>query len=175
MERVIPEPTVEILKLFLSKVEPADKNGCWLWAGGLFKGSYGHFYIDRQTYLAHRVAWRYFRGDQPHGLFVCHHCDNPRCVNPEHLFLGTPRDNSQDMVAKGRACVGTRKPQHRLTEDIVTVARQAYRGGAEGTALARRYGVSLWVMYRALAGRTWRHVPNPCQIRPQGPSPRKRT
>jgi len=82
-----------------------DKSGgddaCWIWNGYKLTSGYGQYYHVG----AHRVAWIETHGDIPDNLLVCHHCDNPSCVNPKHLFLGTHRDNTQDMIAKGRGRV----------------------------------------------------------------------
>jgi len=77
---------------------------CWAWPKGLFaKTGYGQFAIDKNTpEYAHRISYRVFNGPTPEGLYVCHKCDNPICFNPNHLFLGTPQDNTDDMIAKGR-------------------------------------------------------------------------
>lgn len=79
-----------------------DPNGCWIWIGGKTSDGYGKFYLNGIKRRAHRVAWVIRNGQIPEGLNVLHNCDNPSCVNPDHLFLGTQIDNIIDMVSKGR-------------------------------------------------------------------------
>ena len=86
---------------------PEPNSGCWLWQGGYdYRGPpfkpYGRIWVKGRTLQAHRVSWETYRGSIPGGMRVCHKCDTPLCVNPEHLFLGTPQDNTQDMIGKGR-------------------------------------------------------------------------
>lgn len=109
-----------ILDRFFSKVEFVGY--CWVWTGAKKVGKnalpYGFFGVNGKNQLAHRFAYRQFVGPIPSGLYVLHKCDNPSCVNPVHLFLGTAKDNAQDCVSKGRKYRPTHCPQgHEHTEE----------------------------------------------------------
>ena len=86
----------------LSRVIVDQSTGCWNWTGATIKFGYGRIGVDKHTYSAHRLSYEVFRGEIPEGLCVCHRCDNPPCINPDHLFLGTHSDNMQDAYRKGR-------------------------------------------------------------------------
>lgn len=91
-----------ILDGFMRKVNKNTVNGCWDWTGSKHHFGYGKFSFLNATHGAHRVSWLLFKGDIPPKMFLCHKCDRPCCVNPDHLFLGTPKDNTHDMIRKGR-------------------------------------------------------------------------
>lgn len=86
---------------FWRRVDKTD--GCWVWKTAPSQPRYGYLRVGKSLVAAHRVSYELANGTIPNGLFVCHHCDNPKCVNPAHLFLGTQLDNMRDMHAKGRA------------------------------------------------------------------------
>jgi hypothetical protein len=175
---------------FWSKV---DKNGptpahrpdlgpCWVWTRAAHEAGYGRLGLNGKQWRAHRLAWEHAHGAVPAGLFVLHHCDNPRCVKaeadadgPGHLFLGTPADNMRDMARKGRAgrpsglrngaytkpervMRGEGHPFAKLTTDVVLeiVARSAR--GENGASIAKRFGVSKNQVSLILLGKAWTHV-----------------
>lgn len=100
-----PRPVMERL---MEKISPEPNTGCWLWTGGTHRFGHGYILIGsrsngtRECVGAHRVSFELFCGPIPNGLFVCHRCDVPQCVNPDHLFLGTAKDNMMDAAKKGR-------------------------------------------------------------------------
>lgn len=131
-----------------------DESSCWEWIGTL-KDGYGR---TAKSERAHRVSYELHHGPIPSGLFVCHRCDNRACVRPDHLFLGTNRDNVADMVAKGRQARGSQNAATKLTAADVIEVRRRYASGEAKRALARRFGVDVKAICALLDGRTWAHV-----------------
>lgn len=146
---------------FWKKVEKTDS--CWLWTGGSDCNGYGRMGVGRSdegTILAHRFSYELHRGPIAGNLFVCHRCDNPQCVNPNHLFLGTALDNVQDMIAKSRNAHGEKAPWSKLTETQVTEIRQRYAaGGITQKALAKEYGLIQTTVGEIVRRVIWKHVP----------------
>jgi HNH endonuclease len=117
-------------------------NDCIRWNGTMLPSGYGLGYADGRRYYAHRRVWEDAHGPIPSGMFVCHSCDNPSCINVAHLFLGTPRDNTQDMLRKGRQASGASHPHTRLTTGAVVIMRELYDNGVDEPILAAMFGVS---------------------------------
>lgn len=144
-------------KRLLARYEEDSKTGCWNWTGPTTRGGYGAFKMQQKSMAASRAAMILLRGVDPSGMFVCHTCDNPRCINPDHLFLGTPADNAADRDAKGRTKSGP-SAQQRLTEEQ---AQFILRSSMRNVDLARRFGVSERAICDVRRGRTWRRLPRP--------------
>jgi hypothetical protein len=144
---------------FLAKVCPDLASGCWLWQGLVRADGYGYLVFAGARRRAHRVAWLLFRGEIGFGLVVCHKCDVRACVNPEHLFLGTPDDNAQDMVAKGRTLRGEEHTSARLTaEQVSRIKTMLAEDRMHVSEIARQFGVAYTTIQAIKTGKTWRHV-----------------
>lgn len=150
-------PRRKVLDRFLSKIQINPEPGCWDWVGNKHRKGYGFMKIDKVNRMAHRISFELFRGKIPAGLLVCHSCDNPSCVNPHHLFIGTNTDNMNDMIAKGRQgkLRGSAHGRAKLTESDVLSIRSA---GIARRALAERYGVSKASIDDICSGRSWKHL-----------------
>lgn len=137
-------------------------NGCWEWHGTKTKAGYGQMQIDKQRVYAHRVSYRLFHGVEPGDFRVCHHCDNPSCVNPGHLFLGTDADNVHDMDKKGRRVrigqPGQAHPNAKLTDQQVALMRRKFKDGSTREELAAEFGVTAGNVWRIVTNRVWRHI-----------------
>lgn len=164
------------LERFERSYTPEPNSGCWLWIAAVAnpRWPYGLIWFDGKQQRAHRAAWLAFRGTIPDGMFVCHHCDNPSCVNPSHLFLGTHTDNIRDFVAKGRNSKirpsgddhwmhlrphevkrGARAKKSALTIAQVHAIRERRMAGEIPVNLAVEFAVSKDVIYRCAAGKAY--------------------
>lgn len=160
------EPVEHHLEHFWNNVRKDPVTGCWNWKGNMFANGYGQFkqilFNGGVPLAASRAAWMLFRNaDLGRWDFVCHRCDNRRCVNPDHLFLGSGKDNMQDAKEKRRINHGEDRPQSKLTENDVREARCLRQGGMGWMALAKKYDVAQWCIISAVTGKTWSHVDEP--------------
>jgi hypothetical protein len=143
---------------FWARIDRRGDDECWAFLGSKSHKGYGAgwFRVNGVVYrVSHRASWAIHYG-HPGAMYVCHHCDNPPCVNPRHLFLGTNADNMADMTAKGRQARGPKQALARLTEDQA----RAIKSSPERTrALAERYGVAYGTIEAIRRGRSWKHIP----------------
>jgi hypothetical protein len=141
-------------------VPNAPTEACWEWTGDRNNNGYGMVYAERGQHRASRVAWELANGPIPKGLFVCHACDNPPCVNPRHLFLGTNLENQQDFVAKGlprkqHPVAGEANPRAKLTwDDVRDIRRRAFLGDSHST-LAATFDVSRTLIRLIVQRKCW--------------------
>ena len=138
-------------------------NGCWLWQGIVLDG-YGYLNVDRRMKRAHRLSWILHNGIIPEGVGVLHRCDNRRCVNPKHLFLGTAADNAADMVQKGRSLRGIRNHKAKINETDVREIRKLYAEMRRKPGrlprqqiIAEKFGIGQTQVSNIILGISWSH------------------
>lgn len=136
---------------FWAKVVKKGKNECWPWIGSKDPRGYGHFWTGNRETGAHRASWVIHFGPISNDILILHHCDNPNCVNPKHLFRGTPKDNMIDMVKKGRAPNSNAK----LTRNQVDVIRSLH-GKFKNRELAKMFNVSIPLIEKIIGNKIWR-------------------
>lgn len=152
--------------------EKVDKDGpyverlrsrCWVWTANRSRrpdGSraYGMITIDKRPCYAHRVSYEMANGKIPEGRWILHHCDNPACVRPDHLYVGDPQDNATDRVVRGGQVRGERHAAAKLTEAQVMEIIARSKAGETYTELASEYGVTRAAIWQIATGRTWTHL-----------------
>lgn len=146
----------------------SGRNACWVWSGARTRAGYGALRIGGKVVSAHRLSYAHSKGPIPAGMFVRHKCDNPSCVRPSHLELGTPQDNASDMVIRGRQC--KRQPRvaaalnakrvalRKLTEDQARRAYARVKKGEHPKSVAKDMGVHTDTIRCIAKGDTWSHV-----------------
>jgi len=163
-----PRP-IDALTKFQSKHIPVTETGCWLWTSSLSHNGYGQFGSKGKCIRAHRFSWELKNGPIPKGMCVCHKCDTRSCVNPDHLFIGTIKENIADKVRKNRQArgeslaiaqgnrlkVGERTNSVVLTKNQVIAIRNESGSHAK---IAKKYGVSSSAIFNVISRKTWKHV-----------------
>lgn len=146
-----------IIKRFWAKVVKTDT--CWLWTASKFRDGYGQFKINYKNTKAHRISYLLHNKELPNHLLVCHACDNPTCVRPTHLFLGTPAENSKDRDQKRRQNKGLTVNTVKLTEKQVIDIREKYKTGKfTQVKLAKKYNVAQSGISSIILRKTWKHL-----------------
>jgi hypothetical protein len=155
-------PDAEMARRLEEKSIPEPNSGCWLWMGAAKAKGYGNIWNGAKHEGAHRVSFRIHCHDIPPNMVVCHKCDNPACINPDHLWLGTTRENMHDCISKGRMRRGI--PQGRknasaiLTEEDVLAIRADEGRYGYRIILAKKYGVCPGTISQIRDRSSWRHV-----------------
>ncbi len=146
---------------FWAKVNKENDSqwGCWEWTASCVTGGYGYFRFNGQHGMSHRFSYLLHYGEIPEGKLVCHHCDNVKCVHPDHLFLGTIRDNTVHAAEHGLITRGSETTFAKLTEAQVTEMKRHYREGVGISRLAEHYGIRSVNVDRILKGVSWKYHP----------------
>ncbi len=134
------------------------KEGCWDWSRSLHHSGYTSLRIDGVQTSGHRASWMIHKGDIPKGMLVCHTCDNRKCTNPDHLFLGTHKENVQDMIVKKRGSCGSKHHEAKLDEEKIKEIKKLLALGVTCTRIAEDYGVSDGCIWFIKNGKSWKHV-----------------
>lgn len=143
---------------FDSRVQPVTESGCWLWTGAWDEKGYGRIYSSRPGYeYAHRASYRTHVGPIADGLHVCHKCDTPSCVNPNHLFLGTHADNMADRSKKGR-CARVKTNARLTPNDVREIHALLSAGELTQKDIARKFGVTQPSIWKIKAGLSWKEI-----------------
>lgn len=151
---------------------------CWIWTRATTDWGYGKLTVNKVWYLAHRRSYEMAHGSIPEGMFICHRCDTPACVRPEHLFAGTAAQNTQDMHEKRRAgregAPGEQNAKHKLLNEQVVAIRTRFDHGELIRDLAAEYGLGVSAISNIVNGRRWKHIGGPIRKPGQiGRRPRK--
>jgi hypothetical protein len=152
-----------------NKYIPEPNSGCWIWIAAGYKGkfNYGQVQFNGKVIVAHRASWILYNGEIAPGLFVLHKCDNPSCVNPSHLFLGTKKDNHLDMMSKGRGehisaprpfQRGEKHPNAKFSDDQARFIRFLWRNGVSVKAIAECFRVKKCTVSALVHGHSYKYV-----------------
>jgi hypothetical protein len=152
---------VTIFERLVSKIEYDTNGGCWLWSGAPNSYGYGQIWLEGRQPLAHRLMYECHAGEKvPKGMFVCHRCDVPACINPAHLFLGTPKDNMADKMKKGRARTprGERAGRAKLKDVQALAIIRRCAAGETQKSVAADYGVTASAVGDIVRRRNFKHL-----------------
>lgn len=143
---------------FWSNADVRGANECWLWQRGTAGDGYGQLTINQRKVFAHRHAYELTNGAIPDGAFVCHRCDTPSCINPAHLWIGTPTQNNHDMISKGRYRMPAVRSKHnaKITEQDAIDIRSKYASGVLMRVIAAEYGISRSAVGNIVHHLTWK-------------------
>lgn len=132
----------------------------WQWTGCKTKSGYGRIGIDYKTVRAHRVSYELFKGPIPDGMYVLHSCDDPGCVNPDHLHLGTAYENRQEMLSRNRSnfAYGEKHGRAKLSEDQVKEIKKKAKAGQSKPSIAAEYAICKEMVYNIIRGTNWKHL-----------------
>ena len=144
------------IKRFWSKVDIKSEDECWNWLAGKLRGGYGCFKVNSIKTLTHRFSYELKNGHIPEGMCICHKCDNPSCVNPSHLWLGTHQDNMKDRNMKDHNIKGSAHSVSKLTEQQILEIRNIIN--INQTEIAKLYGVSKALISLIKNNKIWRHI-----------------
>jgi len=153
MERIVPLSTERIE----AKVEKIPEAGCWIWTGTTTVRGYGQIISNNRKHYAHRASYEAFIGPIPEGMNVCHACDNVYCVNPAHLFLGTQKQNLEDMARKKRSTLGEKNPMAKLRSKDVQDIKHRINLGNSDSEIALEFNVSRQTINNIKHGRVWKN------------------
>lgn len=147
-----------LLERFIKYVSMNNTTGCWDWTGNICFYGYGRINYKMKSYRANRAAFILFKQTDPGKLLVCHKCDNTKCVNPDHLFLGTQKDNMKDCKAKKRTAYGHKNGSSKLKENDVLIIKDLAKKNLTHLEISKRFGVSRANIGLILNNKRWKHL-----------------
>jgi hypothetical protein len=143
---------------FYLKFTINNENGCWEWAANRFPKGYGCFKLNGKSQAAHRVSYEIHIGKIKKGMVICHHCDNPCCVNPAHLFMGTQKENLLDRKEKGRSIFGEKNGRSKLKTADINKIRLLLKNKIDQRDIAKEFGVGQTTISRIKMNESWNHI-----------------
>lgn len=151
----VGRPETSLLSKLQAAYIPVPESGCWLWEGRTDKDGYGITSYKCKAMKTHRASWIVFRGEIPKGFCVCHKCDNPSCINPDHLFVGTNLDNVKDRDKKNRAATMEKSGCTKFKKEDVIKIRNMHKDGISYNAIGKMFSTSATTIRRIVLRQTW--------------------